>query len=277
LSPEEGTPTVPVEDRMSSSHLSQVSRTAEPIVHAAVEPEFTLFVACYNEAPNILVTLDTIVAALRRLDCAYEIIVIDDASTDESVRLLEGYLRAHPELPLRLRVNRHNRGLARNFVEAAVLGRGTYFKLVCGDNVESEETLVNILSRRGRSDLILPYHLTCPGKSPLRMFLSRLFTRLVNTLSGHRVRYYNGLPLFRRQHVLRFQSPTSSFGYQADLVVNLLNEGVRYEEVEVQVREREQGTSHALSLRNFLLVGNTLVLIGWRRLRRQLIRATSRR
>jgi glycosyltransferase involved in cell wall biosynthesis len=246
-----------------------LSRTVASPVPVTEAPEVTLFIACYNEAPNIVATLDTVSAALRRLAVSCEIIVIDDASTDASAALVRDYALAHPELALRLHVNRHNRGLARNFSEAACLGRGRYFKLVCGDDVESEETLVNVLSRRGQAELILPYHLDCPGKSPLRMFLSRLFTRLVNGLSGHRVHYYNGLPLVLRQQVLRFGAETSSFGFQAELVTRLLDEGVTYEEVQVEVRERVQGASHALTMRNFFAVGRTLLLIGWRRLIRK--------
>jgi glycosyltransferase involved in cell wall biosynthesis len=253
---------------MSSSLSGFAVRTDHPVTVHATAPEITLFVACYNEAPNILATLETVQAALRRIECSYEVIVIDDASTDDSAEVVREYQSAHPDVALRLCVNQKNRGLARNFIAAAALGRGKYFKLVCGDNVESEQTLVNILGRRGTADLVLPYHTACPGKTRLRLVLSRVFTWLVNRLSGHRVKYYNGLPLHLRHHVLRWPTSTSGFGFQADLVTRLLDTGASYAEVLVEVREREQGASNALTLRNFLAVGQTLLHIGLRRLRR---------
>src|SRR5262249_4243588 len=150
--------------------------------------DLTIFIACYNEQDNIIDTIDTVSAALAAVGRSYEMIIIDDASTDDSVRLVRAYHEARPELPIVLKVNSVNRGLARNFVEAAFLGRGQYYKLVCGDNVESKESLVTILRHMGTVDLVLPYHETCEGKSAGRMFLSRTYTRLVNVLSGHRIR-----------------------------------------------------------------------------------------
>jgi glycosyltransferase involved in cell wall biosynthesis len=237
------------------------------------ELDLTLFVACYNEEANILDTLATVAEALREVGCTYEIVVIDDASTDRSVEFIRAYQEQHPELPLFLRVNPVNRGLARNFVEASFLARGAYYKLVCGDNVESKETLVRILRQMGEADLVLPYHEHCPGKSWSRLLLSRTFTRLVNLLSGHRIRYYNGLALYRRFHVMRWHSNASGFGFQADLVTRLLDEGASWVEVCCEVCERSQGRSRALSLLNFLSVGHTLLEIAGRRLRRFLCRA----
>ncbi len=230
--------------------------------------DVTLFVACYNEAANIVGTLETVRRALERVRFSADVVVIDDASTDDSVAWVRAYIAAHPEVPITLWVNRVNRGLARNFAAASVVGRGRYFKLVCGDNVESVEALTAILSRLGEADLVLSYHRHCEGKSAFRMFLSRSFTKLVNLLSGHRVRYYNGLGLFRREHVVRWHSRTSGFAFQADLVTRLLDKGFRAVEIEVPARERANGSSSALRPRNFVSVGHTLLRIFVRRLRK---------
>lgn len=230
--------------------------------------DVTLFVACYNEAANIIGTLENVRLALEQIGCSAEVIVIDDASTDDSVARLRTYRREHLDLPIRLVVNPVNRGLAENFATACSVGCGRYFKLVCGDDVETIEALTRILSHIDQADLILPYHHCCEGKSALRMFLSRTFTILVNLVSGHRVRYYNGLGLFRREHVLRWHSRMSGFAFQADLVTRLLDEGLRPLEIEVPARERNNGSSTALKPRNFVLVARTLLTIFLRRLAR---------
>jgi glycosyltransferase involved in cell wall biosynthesis len=243
---------------------------------AAVAPpqsgtvDLTLFVGCYNEEDNIIATLETVLAALREVPCKYEIIVVDDCSADRTGALVQEFQRAHPDLPILMRRNPVNRGWARSFVDTAFVGAGTYYKAVCGDNVESKEALTAILSQRGRAELVLSYHTECEGKSRSRLALSRLFTRLVNLLSGYSIRYYNGLPLFRRQDVLRWHSHSSGFGFQADLVTRLLDEGVTYTEVRVDARERSSGKSTALSLRNVMSVAHTLLEILLRRIRRAL-------
>jgi glycosyltransferase involved in cell wall biosynthesis len=251
---------------MASADLL-VSTSPEP-ARTATASELTIFIACYNEAPDIVPTIETVRAAVDESGCSCEMIVIDDASTDGSAGAVRAYQAAHPEVALRLKVNQVNQGLARNFIAAAQLGRGYYYKLVCGDNVESKDTLLRILRLRGRADLILPYHEKAEGRSRTRVLLSRLFTRLVNGLSGHSVHYYNGLPLCVRQDVVRWQPRTTGFGFQAELVTGLLDRGCSYREVVVEARERAHGKSRALTLRNFGCVACTLLRIGLRRLRK---------
>src|SRR6266852_1422696 len=104
-------------------------------VEQYAELDLTLFVACFNEEPNIVGTLDAIQEAMKELPLTYEIIVVDDASRDGSVEAVKAYQLRTPSVSLTLVENPTNRGLAHNFAEAAFLGRGRYYKLVCGDNV----------------------------------------------------------------------------------------------------------------------------------------------
>jgi 2-polyprenyl-3-methyl-5-hydroxy-6-metoxy-1,4-benzoquinol methylase len=104
--------------------------------------DLSIVVPCLNEQDRIGPTLDTVVAAMMELPYSYEVLVIDDGSTDDTSKVVDNYIDAHPELPIRLIRHSENRGLATSYVDAAFLGRGTYYRLVCGDNVEPKETLV---------------------------------------------------------------------------------------------------------------------------------------
>ena len=106
------------------------------------DPLITLFVACYNEVDNIVGTLDVVRAACEETGITYEVLIIDDASTDGSVDVIRRYMSAHQDAPIRLHVNEKNMGLGENFAEAAFMGAGEYYRLICGDNVEPVETLV---------------------------------------------------------------------------------------------------------------------------------------
>src|SRR2546423_4032399 len=157
------------------------------------EIQLTVFVACYNEESNILETLETVVAACREVGVSFEIVVIDDASRDRSVEIIHAFQQSHPDVPLILKVNPANEGLGNNYAEAAFVGHGTWYRLVCGDNVEPKETLVKVFSQIGKAELIIPYT-DKAIRSPLRKLISHAFTGLVNLISGHRLHYYNGLP-----------------------------------------------------------------------------------
>ena len=57
----------------------------------------TFFVPCYNEEGNVVNTLNTIMAAVAQVPHTYEILVVDDASTDGSAGLAE---RDYPNVRL---------------------------------------------------------------------------------------------------------------------------------------------------------------------------------
>jgi glycosyltransferase involved in cell wall biosynthesis len=216
--------------------------------------DITLFVACYNEQENILGTLNEIVAAMAELRLSWEIIVIDDASTDKSVDLVRGFMTGNPSLPVILAVRDKNKGLAQNFVDAAFLGNGKYYRLINGDNVESSRQIASILSHVGEADMLIPTHVQNRSRTLSRRLLSRLFTFAVNIVSGYSIYYYNGCTVHLRHDVQRWHSNCVGFDFQADLITRLLDQGKSYVEVQTVCSERAFGESKALTLRNVLSV-----------------------
>ena len=238
----------------------------------ATPPELThdcdlsLFVACYNEEEGIIPTLDTVVAATTEVGISYDIVIMEDCSTDRSVELIVDYLRRHPDLPITLYVNEVNQGVGANYAEAAFRCRGKYYRMICGDNVESKEALVTIFRRVGEADMIIPYPADTTFRGPFRRGVSRTFTVIVNLLSGYRIRYYNGLAVHFRYNVMRWHSNSHGFGFQADLITRLLDLKATYVEVPVYPNERAGGETKAFKFRNLCSVGHTLLEIWVRRL-----------
>jgi glycosyltransferase involved in cell wall biosynthesis len=232
--------------------------------------DLTLCIPCLNEQERICATLDTVSDTMRDLPFTYEVLVIDDGSTDKTAALVEEYAERYPELPIHLHRNPHNRGLTRSYVDAAFLGRGKYFRLVCGDNVEPKETLLTIFCQLGKADMVIPYHIMAGPKPWLRRVLSQVYTKLVNTLSGYNLHYYNGCALHLRYNVMRWGPYSFGFGFQAELITRLLDEGATFVEVPVHATHVEKsGRNSAINLRNFFSVGHTLLEVFVRRLRKQ--------
>ncbi len=247
-----------------------MSLITEPAADAAsawrTPLDLTVAVTCYNEEDHIRATLDNVVAALLATEIHWEIVVLDDASQDRSVEIVEEYLRQHPDLAISLWVNEVNQGFGYNYVQGAFVGRGEYYRVVCGDDCESDQSLAKIFSLIGTADIIIPYADGDDGRTWLRRLISQTFTSLINLVSGHRVKYYNGMILVRRFHVMRWHGNYRGFGLQADLLARLLDEGLTYRELPVRKRERKHRKSTALRLKNVLSVLHTFVDILIRRI-----------
>jgi glycosyltransferase involved in cell wall biosynthesis len=230
--------------------------------------DLTVFVSCYNEQDYIVATIETVRDALNEVgSVSYEIIVVDDRSTDRSSEMVKSYIAAHPEERVLLRTNRVNRGLAQNYMDVAFVGKGKYYRLICGDNAEPKETMVAVFRQIGQADMIIPYYVTSEGKSRYRRLLSNAYAGIVNFISGFRLHYYNGLAVHLRHNVMRWHSNTRGFGFQSDIICMLLEQGFSYKEVPVKTIERRaSGSSNALTFKNLLSVAHTLVDLTFRRL-----------
>lgn len=231
----------------------------------AAAVDITFFIACYNEQANIVAALANVVAAASAAGCSYDIVLIDDASTDRSVELIQGYMQANPHVPIKLLVNDTNQGLGTNYSEAAFHGRGEYYRLIVGDDEERRESIQAVLEHLGNADMILTYHADASHRSLSRRIVSRCFTTIVNCLSGNRLRYYNGLAVHRRHDVLRWHSHAHGFGFQADMITRLLDFGATYIEIPVIPKERTDGATKAFTFRNVCSVAHTLLEILIRR------------
>ena len=230
----------------------------------------TIVITCYNEEKYIVNSIDSVLKALRNMDFSYEVIVVDDASKDNSVQKIQQYMAAHPDSSLVLRTNKKNCGWAYNYVEGAFLGNGKYYKICVGDNAQPEEALVEIFKQIGKADIIIPYpdQSGIIGKTSFRKFLSKLFTFLVNIISGYNINYYNGLPVHVRYDILRWHPLNYGFGFQADIITCLLDQGASYLQMPTALIDRKGASSGALTLKNFLSVVHTLLEIAMRRLKR---------
>jgi len=266
--------TLPVGRKLWESDVV-ISQSAQSLLHSVSSItavydnnplDLTIFVSCYNESSLIEATLETIRTVMLELPYSYEIIVIDDVSKDHSAQIVEAYINAHPDVNIVLRKNKYNKGLAQNYFDAAFLGKGKYFRLICGDNAEPPETIKTVLSHIGQADIIVPYYTSSEGKSWKRQLISRTYTGIVNLITGYQFHYYNGLAVHLRFNVMRWHPNTRGFGFQADILCMLLDLGFTHKEVPVITVEQRTGASNAITFKNLLSVSHTLVDIVIRRI-----------
>ncbi len=232
--------------------------------------EITFFVPALNEDRNIERTIETILSSVKATGHSFEIIVVDDHSSDNTSTIVENFQKNNPDVPIILKKNEMTKGLGHNYVEAAYIGRGKYYMAVFGDNSEPEEQITKITEMAGKADMIIPYLGNCDNRNISRRFLSKTFVFIVNLISGYSLKYYNGPLLHLRYNVMRWHSDSIGFAYQAEIITRLLNNGNTYIEVQISASDRDSGFSKAFKFENLLSVSHSLVQILLRRIRKKL-------
>lgn len=91
---------------------------------------FSVCVPNYNYAGYIG---ETIMSVLNQHDVDLEVVVSDNASTDDSVKVVHEIIRSHSNV--RLRVNRCNIGFFENLKRAASLAQGEWMTMLSSDDV----------------------------------------------------------------------------------------------------------------------------------------------
>lgn len=229
--------------------------------------DITLFVSCYNEEAYITTTLETLLDAMGNLECSYEIIVIDDASRDGSADRVREFIDAHPDVPVMLRANRRRHGLAHNYIDAAFLGRGKYFRLTYGNSTETMETLVDIFSSLGQADILIPYHIESLHSDLKGETLSRVYASVLNRLTSHRLKEYTIPAVHLRYNVMRWNGGAYGYGFQVDLLTRLLDMGFTY--IQTPCRSVDARPTHYTRTRvvmNYLCIAQTVLDILLRRI-----------
>jgi len=84
------------------------------------------------------------------------------------------------------------------------------------------------------------------------------------------LKYYNGLAVHLRYNVMRWGPYSFGFGFQAELITRLLDEGATYVEIPVEATHVEKDArASAINMRNILSVMHSLLELVVRRIRRQ--------
>jgi len=94
-------------------------------------PRLSIIMPVFNEHEHIAFALESIL--MQDVDFLYEIIVVDDASTDGTAAIVASYQKAFPHV-IRYHENPENKGNAYSFWQGLTLSRGEFFQVLDGDD-----------------------------------------------------------------------------------------------------------------------------------------------
>jgi dolichol-phosphate mannosyltransferase len=216
----------------------------------------SVFVPAYNEVANLVPTVETVSRALDETVDEYEIIVVNDGSTDGTAEVADALAAANPRV-----VTLHNpgnRGLGYGWMRAIEAARMASFVFIPGDNTWPYPSLRDLFGSMGAAEIVTSYPINSEIRVPARRVLSSAYTFGLNLLFGLDLRYYHGLTIYPIEFLRSDVITTYGFASMAEALLRAIHRGYAYVAVPCAIEERATGRSNALNVHNLRSVIGTI-------------------
>jgi glycosyltransferase involved in cell wall biosynthesis len=205
-----------------------------------VTPELSVVIPVYNEAPNLETLCHELTESLDRAALSYEVIFVDDGSTDDSFDILHAVHKRDPRIGV-IQLRR-NFGQTAAFAAGFAAARGGIIVTSDGDLQNDPRDIPGLVARLGEG-----YDIVCGWRKERKdAWLSRRLpsffaNRLISWATGVRLNDYGcSLKVFRAEVV----KPLRLYGEMHRFLPALASEvGVRIDEQPVNHRARVHGRS----------------------------------
>lgn len=216
---------------VSARPLRRVSRAASP-----PGADVSVLVPAKDEVGNLALFLELCEATFRGEAARYEVVVVDDGSTDGSWALLEELRERYPFLrPVR---HRAQRGIAEALRTGYLHSRGRVLVFYPADLQFKPEDIPRLVNPilAGESDMVTGYK---QGKYE-KAFVSGIYNRLSRTLFHVPVRDLNNVKAYRREIMAALPMRPDFHRY---MIVMAAAQGFTVTEVPVPLYARHSGRS----------------------------------
>jgi glycosyltransferase involved in cell wall biosynthesis len=169
------------------SHVESLARVrpsgvGAPVPRAEMHPRVSCVIPCFNEAENLRRLLPALIPYLRERFGAWELVLVDDGSGDDSAEVIEHWTRLSPV---------HALQLSRNFGKEAALcaglevARGDVVVMLDADLQHPHELIETMVERwRAGADVVYAMRNGRSDEGWLKRLGAALFYRLVNAGDG---------------------------------------------------------------------------------------------
>jgi glycosyltransferase involved in cell wall biosynthesis len=225
--------------------------------------EITVIIPAFNEAPNIPSTMEKAMAALRSQFDRFEILLIDDYSTDTTGKMLDELAAQHPEI----RVVHNPRNLGAG--ESIRIGfREAKYDLVIHDAMDYAFDLKDLSKMTpllAEADVIVAVRKQRAGYSPYRKLTSVVNLGLLHLLFDLKLRDYNFTQLYRKSVLdsVKVEARSTAF-LTPETLIRAHDQGFRIKEVEIEYYPRLEGVATSGSPKVILRSLRDMLRFWWR-------------
>lgn len=206
---------------------------------ASETPEFSVVIPFFNEEECLWPLLDEVAQVMGSISYPYEVVAVDDGSSDQTRQLLNSRAALDPHL--RVLGWDDNRGQAAALLHGLHAARGPVVVTLDGDGQNDPADIPALLAALGDADMVVGIR-TERQDSWLRRWMSRLANGVRGRILHDHMRDSGcALKSFRREVIAAFLPIRTLYSFMPALAVGA---GFRVEQQPVRHRPRQGGQSN---------------------------------
>lgn len=203
----------------------------------------TIFFPCYNESSNVAAMIEQAAKVGEEYGVDYEILVVDDGSTDNTTDVVRQSAGRYPKV----RLVRHERNQGYGAALRTGLSNATkdLVFLTDGDNQFRIHDIEKLFSKIDSCDVVTGYRLSRQDRAHRRLN-GKLWTWLTRTLFGLPVRDVDcAFKLFRKKCLQGLTLKSNQLLIHAEILARLKKKGFKIQEIGVPHYPRTAGKATA--------------------------------
>jgi glycosyltransferase involved in cell wall biosynthesis len=197
------------------------------------------FCPAFNEEDNLSKVVESAFTALKETGSNFEIIIVDNASVDNTPKIADTLAREIPEV--KVIHHSHNREYGGALQSGFKGARNELVIYTDGDNQYDLGDIKTLLSYADKFDAVIGYRLK-RHDSGYRIFQSGVFNAIIRMLFGLKVRDVNcSFKLYKKTVLDQIEISSNSAFIDAQMLIQVKNKGYRIFEVPVKHFARTAG------------------------------------
>lgn len=197
---------------------------------------YSVIIPLKNEEANIADLIEELEPVMNNLQCPWELICIDDGSSDQTLSLLEDFAKNKPYL--RVISFSNNFGQSSAFAAGFAKARGEFIITLDGDRQNDPKDIPQLINALGHADLVCGWRMN--RRDPLQ---KKLISKVSNWIRSRLCQDHMhdtgcSLKLYRKKALDKIKL---YYGMHRFLPALFLIEGFSVKEVPVSHRKREKG------------------------------------
>jgi glycosyltransferase involved in cell wall biosynthesis len=209
-------------------------------------PSLSIIIPAYNEEESLKEVLMNTVKDAPKFLSDYEVIVINDGSTDRSGKIADSIAKKYDNIKV---IHQENQGYGRTMLNGFKFAKKDFIAYMPADGQFFIRDMAACLPLMRKADLILGYRGSRSDYSTYRLILSYGYLILLKLLFGINYQDVNWLNIWRAEELNKLKINSNGIFLLAEIVIQFKRKGLKIAEAPSRYRLRIGGEVKNAKLR----------------------------